>query len=109
MTAFMIDSNNRYLLAFLNSKITEFLLNIWAIKRRGGYKEYKTQYISKLPIKDVSENQERKFASVVDKILSAKEEKPNAVTNDLEKEIDQMFYELYGLTEEEIGIVENNV
>ena len=28
--------------------------------------------------------------------------------NQIEKEIDQMVYELYGLTEEEINIVENS-
>jgi hypothetical protein len=30
------------------------------------------------------------------------------ITNALEKEIDQLFYQLYGLTEEEIRIVEQN-
>ena len=29
--------------------------------------------------------------------------------NTLESEIDQLVYELYGLTEEEIGIVENSL
>ncbi|MDP1622794.1 MAG: Eco57I restriction-modification methylase domain-containing protein [Bacteroidales bacterium] len=39
-------------------------------------------------------------------ILTAKKSEPNADTSSLEKEIDQLVYELYGLTEEEINIVE---
>ncbi|HRC90185.1 MAG TPA: hypothetical protein PK910_09235 [Bacteroidales bacterium] len=45
--------------------------------------------------------------SLVEKILSAKKENPQADTSNLEKEIDKLVYELYDLTEEEIGIVEN--
>jgi hypothetical protein len=37
----------------------------------------------------------------------AKRANPQADTSKLEGEIDQLVYELYGLTEEEIKIVEN--
>jgi type II restriction/modification system DNA methylase subunit YeeA len=40
----------------------------------------------------------------VDKILAAK--KQNQATDSLEREIDEMVYQLYGLSEEEIKIVE---
>ena len=38
--------------------------------------------------------------------FAAKKRDPEADTSALEQEIDQMVYELYGLTEEEITIVE---
>lgn len=41
-------------------------------------------------------------------IFSNKSDGINADTNDLETQIDQLVYELYGLTEEEIKIVEGN-
>ena len=41
-------------------------------------------------------------------ILIAKKANPQADTAALEAEIDQMVYELYGLTEEEIAIVEGS-
>jgi hypothetical protein len=41
-------------------------------------------------------------------ILIAKKANPQADTTALETEIDQMVYELYGLTEEEIAIVEGS-
>ena len=42
----------------------------------------------------------------MDKILAAKKANPQADTSDMEKQIDQLVYALYGLTEEEIRIVE---
>ncbi|MDR9410622.1 MAG: hypothetical protein RI573_17390, partial [Balneolaceae bacterium] len=42
-------------------------------------------------------------------ILIAKKENPDADTSDLEAEIDQLVYKLYGLTDEEITIVEESV
>ena len=43
-----------------------------------------------------------------DGILGAKRANPQADTSALEREIDQLVYQLYGLTEEELNIVEAN-
>ena len=45
----------------------------------------------------------RKF---VDRILEAKQAEAAADTSVLEREIDERVYRLYGLTAEEIGVVE---
>ena len=50
---------------------------------------------------------EKPFITIVDKILTAKETNPEAATNKLEKQIDEMVYKLYELTELEIAIIEN--
>ncbi|MHA1657849.1 MAG: hypothetical protein ACTSUT_01840 [Promethearchaeota archaeon] len=42
------------------------------------------------------------------KILKKKKNNPEADVGELERKIDGMVYGLYGLGEEEIGIVENN-
>ena len=42
----------------------------------------------------------------VDRILSAKKSNPFADTTALEREIDRLVYDLYGLNEDEIKIVE---
>jgi hypothetical protein len=42
----------------------------------------------------------------VDRILAAKKRDPKADTTAWEREIDRLVYELYGLTEDEIAIVE---
>ena len=43
---------------------------------------------------------------IVDRILAAKEKDSNADTSALESEIDALVYRLYGLTDEEIAVVE---
>jgi hypothetical protein len=45
----------------------------------------------------------------VDNLLAIKSENPNTTTTSLEREIDKLVYQLYGLTEEEIAIVEGTV
>jgi adenine-specific DNA-methyltransferase len=106
MTGFLIKSNSRYLLAILNSKLIAFLMNIWSISRRGGYLEYKVQYIEKIPIKNISEIEQKPFIELVETVLAGRRN-DNDTTN-LEDKIDQLVYQLYELTEEEIEIIENN-
>ena len=43
---------------------------------------------------------------MIKSVLSAKKENPAADTAELEREIDMLVYGLYGLTEEEIGVIE---
>ena len=70
MTGFIIPSNSKYLLCILNSKLIVFLMELYAISRRGGYLEYKTQYISKLPIKDIEPSEQKPFIEKADLMLS---------------------------------------
>ncbi|HOV14221.1 MAG TPA: hypothetical protein PK771_08055 [Spirochaetota bacterium] len=60
-----------------------------------------------MPIKQISDKEQLPFIELVDKILDIKKENHSADTTELERQIDRMVYELYGLTEEEIRIVEN--
>jgi len=92
----------RYLLCLLNS----LLINYWYGMRFKTITQSINSYKS-LPIK-VTDNQQP-FINLVDQILTAKNAKPQADTTSLEANIDQLVYELYGLTEEEIAIVEESV
>jgi len=46
------------------------------------------------------------FISLVNQILHDKYKDPNAATSAIERQVDEMIYELYELTPEEIEIVE---
>lgn len=50
-----------------------------------------------------------KLIAVAEQILTAKQKDPNADTSALEKQIDDIVYQLYGLTSEEIAIVEGKI
>ena len=100
---------SKYLLGALNSKVADYYIRQLGVTRNGGYFEYKPMFVEKIPIPDVSNTTTEKIESLVDNILSAKKENPHADTSALEHEIDLLVYDLYGLTPEEIVIVEGKV
>ncbi|MCX6252291.1 MAG: phospholipase D-like domain-containing protein [Bacteroidetes bacterium] len=58
-----------------------------------------------IPIKKAKD--EKPFITLIDQILSAKTANPKADTSQLEKQIDELVYKLYELSDEEIAIIEN--
>ncbi len=114
-TAFMIVSdayNLKLLTALLNSKLITFYFKNFCggcILGKSGY-QYNKHALEKIPIPKITpQNQELadKIIVLVDKILKSKEKDPKANTQQLEKEIDALVYQLYNLTDEEIKIIED--
>ena len=99
---------NHYLLAVLNSKLLDWYFRLIGVERDGGYYEYKPMFIERLPIPQITADEQRPFIRLVDNILAAKADDPAADTGECEAEIDQLVYGLYGLTEEEIGEIERD-
>jgi type II restriction/modification system DNA methylase subunit YeeA len=105
----------RYLLGIFNSKFFEFAF--YKFYMGGGIEgEIKGEFIGRYPIPPITkENQPLadQIVQKVDHILSLTQspdyeinkEKQEKV-KELEREIDQLVYKLYGLTEEEIKIIE---
>ncbi|ADQ16207.1 putative type IIS restriction/modification enzyme [Leadbetterella byssophila DSM 17132] len=97
----------KYVLALLNSK----LLSFYKTKNSGSAKKDDFTQITlgdirQLPIPKIETSKQQKFIKLVDEILTAKEK--NKDTTIAENELDQLVYQLYELTEEEIKIVEGN-
>lgn len=108
-TAFLINGDNlHYLLGILNSKAFTFFYKNFYCGGVLGDKglRYKRDFLLKVPIPTAIPAQQQEIITLVDKILAAKKEDSSADTSVLEKQIDTLVYELYGLTDEEIAIVE---
>lgn len=91
----------KYILGILNSNLLDKIFRITSTNNHvGGYE------IRQLPIVLADNNTQNLMLALVDQILEAKRENPAADTSALEAEIDRMVYDLYGLTEAEINIVE---
>lgn len=95
----------KYILALLNSKIY-YLWLYHKGKRKGKMLELYQKPLSQIPIKEVSAETQKPLIELADKILAAKSSDPNADTSILEHEVDGLVYQLYGLTSEEIALVE---
>ena len=93
-----------YILAIMNSHYANILLtNI-----RGGDYHIYPEHIRNIPIPLAPKEQQKPIIDLVDQILIAKKKNPQANTCLLEKQIDQLVYKLYGLTQEEIYSIEKN-
>jgi adenine-specific DNA-methyltransferase len=92
------------IIGILNSKLLWFYLQNTGNVLRGGYFRFNTKYIVPFPIPDFSQNTTFDLSKYVEKAFEAKENGKKSI--DYESKIDQLVYELYGLTEDEIKIVE---
>jgi len=101
---FIIPTNDKYLLGVLNSSVTFFLFKSILPKLRGDFYEPSYLYLKDFPIAIPDETKREAITILVDQILENKQS--DIDTTPLEAEIDQLVYQLYGLTEEEIKIVE---
>lgn len=88
----------KYVLGIMNSAVARDFLRA---NRRSNIHLYPDDW-KKLPIPDVPLEQQELIIRLVDKILEIKRQKPKADTRELEREIDEIVYQLYGLTEEEM-------
>ena len=107
--------NLKYILALLNSK----LYYLWLYhrgKRKGEALELYQKPLSEIPIMKIFKPEQKPFIEIVDLILTltnTDDYLKNRAKQDLvkkyEQQIDKMVYELYGLTDEEIEVVEKSV
>ena len=96
--------NMKYLTGLLNSKLVAFWLRYMG-KMQGSNYQIDKEPLMNIPIKIADENIENKIIDLVDEIIELK--KLNKDTQFLEDRIDEMVYELYGLTEEEKELIRN--
>jgi type I restriction-modification system DNA methylase subunit len=118
-----VQLSPEYILALLNSRLLFWRLRQISNVFRGGWITCTKQYFGELPIRslDLSEPTDKgrhdKIISLVDQMLSAKQQLGGAQSDkdkdfyenkcaSLDRQIDALVYELYGLTPDEIKIVE---
>jgi adenine-specific DNA-methyltransferase len=93
------------LLALLNSKLFAYFYFYLSQETEGrAFAQVKTTYIKKLPTPLSPSSNE--IGSLVTRILAMKHRDAEADVSALERQIDQLVYRLYGLTPEEVQIVE---
>jgi hypothetical protein len=119
----IIPTDDLYLLGILSSKLADSVIHSISSTKQGGYFEYKPMYVSQIPIRTINFSDPADVAlhdrmvSLVDQMLSLHKQLKEARTpheqtslqrqiEATDRQIDALVYELYGLTEEEIKIVE---
>jgi len=121
---FVLPTDSLFLLGILNSSIANFFFSSICARLEGqgeNYYEFRAQFVERFPVRIInfydSTDKERhdKMVSLVERMLDLYKKTPNTpqeqemVKREIEstdKAIDKLVYELYGLTEDEIKIVE---
>ena len=112
----------KYLLAILNSRLLDWFHHQGSTRFRGGYFSYEARFIKNLPICtiDFDNPQEKKhhddLVKLVDVMLNLRKQEQRGKGHELEllkrqiektdREINELVYELYGITEKEREIIE---
>jgi hypothetical protein len=108
----MTGKNLKYICGFLNSKLSIRQLLENSPKTGTGDVIISVQALEPHKIPPITSSNKpiiQQIEALVDKILAAKKQNPNANTSSLEKQIDELVYKLYELTDEEVRIVEGNL
>jgi hypothetical protein len=95
----------------LNSKLYDFIF-----RHLNSNTHVSSGQLNSLPFRSISKSQQLPFINLVDKILATTKDEDyhinldkQAKVKEYERQIDQMVYQLYDLTPEEIAIVEGSV
>ena len=101
------DKDLHAMLAIFNSK----LLSFWYTKtfhanKMGIGLQITATNLSSIPVPSINQQEQNYFSELAKKIITKKEKDSTADTSEWENEIDQKVYKLYGLTEEEIKIIQ---
>jgi len=119
----IIPTTDKYLLGLISSKALDYYIHSISSTKQGGYFEYKPMYLSKLPVRTINLDdpadvaQHDRIVGLVDQMLAlnkklAQSKIPQTAEmlrrqiESTDQQIDQHVYRLYGLTQEEIKIVE---
>jgi hypothetical protein len=125
-TGYFIVTGNKFLLGILNSKLITFYYSKIAALLRGGYLRFFTQDIAKLPIYvpdfDNPDDKVRhdRMVTLVTGMLDLHKHLSHAKTDQekrliqqeidsTDKQIDSLVYGIYGLTVDEIAVVEESL
>jgi adenine-specific DNA-methyltransferase len=109
-----------YVLGLLNSNIMNFYHKQISVPKAGGFFEYKTQFINLYPIKKVTEKSKFNHDIIIEFVQQMLDAKSKLESAKLEKDIDYyekkcmslnskintLVYQLYGLSDDEIKIIE---
>lgn len=102
-----IDDDLKFLTALINSKLMFNYIKIkYASSSYCGGITFSKDMINNLPIPVGYLNYKSLFISLIDRIISKKSENFEAITYELEKEVDYFVYKLYDLTYDEVKVVD---
>ena len=91
--AVFLPTNDKYLLAILNSKVVWHFLKSICVIRSGGYIEVKPQYFEQIPIPPASEEAKKILSVLVDYMIYLNNSQTKAINEDVTNEHISKYFE----------------
>ncbi|HNT75577.1 MAG TPA: TaqI-like C-terminal specificity domain-containing protein [Anaerolineae bacterium] len=104
-TLFVIPRADLYLLGLLNSSVVEWFYQNVSPRVQNGFLRFKRSYLQQVPIPDPTPDQRAAIEGLVRKLLDARGQGPQVAA--WEAELNARVYQVYGLTAEEIAVIED--
>jgi len=113
-TGFIIVSKeNEYLLGVMNSKLMDYYYRLlfpsWGDPWNEGRVQFRKDRMISLPIFSATSAQKAKITDHVKQIIAMTKLDTNADISKLERQIDELIYQVYGLTQDEIALIERKI
>lgn len=115
-TSYIIPVDDKFLLGIMNSKVFHFCFSKISSVIRGGYLRFKRQYLERIPIVESVEHRDTliKYVEMMLQLnleiknteLPNHKDYINTKLSHFDTKINEIVYQIYGLTEEEIEIME---
>lgn len=106
-TIYILPTKEMYLLGILNSALVEFFYTQISSTIRGDYLRFIATYMKQVPIPSITSTQRNAIKSLVCRLLDAEGEGPNIA--EWERQLDELVYEVYELTDAEIALIEETL
>jgi hypothetical protein len=103
-TLYIIPTDDLYLLGLLNSLLIEFCYCHITSTIQGGFMRFIYQYMQHLPIAPAAPAERQAIEERVEKLLACRGE--GSLVRAWEREIDEIVYRVYGLSKEEVKVIE---
>jgi adenine-specific DNA-methyltransferase len=107
MTLFTSPIQDTSLLAILNSNITSWFIKNISSTIQQGYIRFKSIYVNQIPVPTLTSPISKNLASLSQNLLSIRGEGNSAL--ELEKQINDIVYWLFDLTENERSLIEDDL
>jgi hypothetical protein len=110
MNVINIIESPEMILGILNSRLISFwFVHKFGKMQRETFPQFKVNELAEFPLPKNRKTKQTEIAALVDRIIEAKKADASADTSSLERKIDELVYQLYGLSDDEIRIVEGRV
>ncbi|MCK6604267.1 MAG: Eco57I restriction-modification methylase domain-containing protein [Ignavibacteriaceae bacterium] len=105
----LTGKNLHYLTAFFNSNLFKFCFRDNFPELLGGTRELSKVFFEQIPVKPISDNDEKPFIELVERVTNLKKADKGTDTTQIENRIDSLVYDYYEILQSEREMIDEKI